>query len=109
MCAHLKYVKLYGFFYTKNLYLLTNDFKSNLKIIYQIDEIYDNDDQIICYLNKCKIEKINLIKNSVDVNIMNDFIFLNIQDVKFKNPHYGFRSKIQNIIHFQIRYFNKYN
>ena len=64
-----------------------------MKIIYQIDEIYNNDYQIIFYLNKCKMEKINLIKNSVDVDIMNDLTFLNIQDLKFKNPHYGFRSK----------------
>jgi hypothetical protein len=88
-----KYAKLDGFFFTKNLYLLTNDFETNMKIIYQIDEIYNSDGQIIFYLNKCKIEKINLIKNSVDVNMMNDFIFLNIQDLKFKNPHCGFRSK----------------
>ena len=64
-----------------------------MKIIYQIDEIYNNDYQIIFYLNKCKMEKINLIKNSVDVDIMNDLTFLNIQGLKFKNPHYGFRSK----------------
>jgi hypothetical protein len=54
---------------------------------------------IVFYLNTCKIEKIILIKNSVEVNLMNELIFLNIRDLKFKNPVITYQKNCSNYLY----------
>ena len=105
--AHLsicEFVKINGFSYKKNLFLLTNNV--GLLSVCVISEIFNCDNIIIFYLQKCKIIRKIYAKNSLEVKLLDQFIYKSYDQLSFKNAHCGFLTKKNELI-VQIRYYHR--
>ena len=102
-----KYVNINGFLYKKSLFIITNcNLQDGQESICLICDILNCDNKIIFYLQKCKIIRKNIIKNCLEVKLLNEYFFKSYEELLFKNSHCGFLD--QNKLMIQIRFFHRY-